>query len=1707
MARYRIFRLFALVLLLTLVLGACRSKEEEPTDPVPTAASKGDDPVITEPAVTKVSEPPSPATPETTAGRSVVYDWAPQLVYSSPTQGEEVMLDGAITLRFDQPMDQGSVESALRVSPLGKIAPVRGSIVWPKVDTLIFTPEDQLEREQAYEVSVADTALANTGQALVEPVNLVLETVGYLDVSQEIPASGTRNVQTDAAITVVFNRPVVPLVSTGQQGDLPQPLLFEPVVDGQGEWVSTSIYRFLPEEPLAGATNYQVTVQAGLQDITGGELAADHLWRFSTVPPSVVSTTPGPDESGVDPTRPITITFNMPMDRNSTIAAISLRPVVDLSPVWSDNDRVLTWVPGTSLALETPYTLEIGTSARSANGQASLDRSYNILFTTVPYPAIVGTSPTNGAEAEQFQRGVSISFASPMDLDSLEDKVVITPAPGDTSYYYNEYNNSLYIDAEMERSTEYVVTVPGSAADPFGNTLGEDYTWRFRTADYDPLVSMNLPDWISQFSTSHPSDVDLIYRNVSLIDARLYGAGLPTGVLVQRQTNEFLPTSEVLREWSIPVEKNPETANLLTLNLADGDVLPTGVYFLQVDAPEIRQDQGYWQNQENLIVVGDTNLIIKEMFDRVYVWATTLADGLPAAGHNLTLFDEAGNQIGTAVSDENGFADFPYQPNEEYLPGVLVVSNSPGQTGFGVGGSLWSDNVTPWQFGLDSAYGDEFERFAYLYTDRPIYRPGDTVHFRGIVRDTNYGRYPLPTADSVTLGLEFVTNYETLDYQFQTTLDDNGEFNGAYIIPEDAPLGSYRFYFQDQDLQADRQFTVAQYRKPEFQVEIIPDTGQTLRGDTVDVAIEASYFFGAPATDLAVNWSVTEMEYNLDVEGPYYDFGDRANFFYEPGGRFNFGLGQPFGQYVLGGEGITDADGRLEIQLPANLLAEAGPGSRLVTVEASITDVSNFPISARSDIVFHAADTYVGVTPATSFGTVDRSLEVDLKTVGWDGVAVGNSNVEVVFYQREWVPTRAKEFGQYYTRWDVNDTEVERRQVRTDEIGKGQATFTPTEGGIYLAVATVSDGSGRTQTSSTMMWVADSRYGGWRNDPTEKRMDLVVDKQEYSPGDVARVLVQSPFEGPVEAWLTVERGSLIEQHLITLDTNSDLLEIPISTDYAPNVFLTVHAVKGVDDTNLYADMRLGMVELVVSPEQLGINLDITPESELYKPGDTAVFDILATDHLGRPLQANLSLALVDLAVLTLKADNAPEIIDAFYARQPIRSQTGSGLIVSGEGLEVEIPDVVLGRGGGGGGDVEAARSFALVEEDDVRKDFPDTAYWDPKITTDVTGRASAEIPLPDSVTTWQLSSKGVSDFASTGETLVGQDSVKIISTLPLLIRPVTPRFFRVGDTMQLGAVIQNNTADLLEVTAELEAIGLTMLDRSKQTVAVPAGGNRLVRWGVTVDDVSLADLTFRAEAGEYRDATKPTFGIAPDQLIPVVRYTGEDIVGTSGVLDEAGRRVEAILLPPDVDVRQGAVNIQLTPSLGGVLIEALDSINNLDNQPDCAHTIAQRLLPNAATLAAIQDLGLEEPALATELNQRIREDVVQIGKLQKGNGGWGWCYSEKSDPNLSATVLLSLAKAADVGYPSNERSIRLAANYLERQLADVGRLNNMSDANRQAFFLYVLAEWEATELADLESLFNEHRALLDPYAKALLTSGLPTTWWKSAPAGPAGRFE
>ncbi len=450
--------------------------------------------------------------------------------------------------------------------------------------------------------------------------------------------------------------PVVPLISSDQQANLPQPLLIDPPVDGQGSWVSTSIYRFEPgSEGFAGATTYRVTVDDTLTDLSGAMLPSGVSWQFTTESPTVLMIQPANGSMMVPPTRPISITFNMPMDQASTEAAVSLQPAAAVSYDWQENDQLLVLTPADMLQLETSYKLDIAQTARSANGQAGLDDASSSSFTIIPFPAVARTTPANGTTADSWQRGVDIQFASPMDPSTLEDRIRIEPQPDEVNYIYNEWidetnpGNSdidLWLDFELLYNTEYTITVPGDAADPYGNTLGEDYTWRFSMPGHTPVVSFNLPEPLSQISTSFPSDVEVVHRNVSELEIALYDLGLPLEQLGQMYASDQIALPQPLRTWTVPVDTPYEEIGVTPVSLADGGVLPVGVYYLTVSAPEIVGDTQYWQNQRHTLVVADTNLVVKEMPEEVHVWATDLENGQPVGGLNLTLYSREGSELG-----------------------------------------------------------------------------------------------------------------------------------------------------------------------------------------------------------------------------------------------------------------------------------------------------------------------------------------------------------------------------------------------------------------------------------------------------------------------------------------------------------------------------------------------------------------------------------------------------------------------------------------------------------------------------------------------------------------------------------------------------------------------------------------------------------------------------------------------------------------------------------------------------------------------------------------------------------------------------------------------------------------------------------------------------------------------------------------------------
>jgi len=1732
----------------------------------------------------------------------------PQVIDTLPQAGEELALDGAVTFYFDEPMDPASAEAAFSVTP-----DVPGALSWPDAATLRFTPSAELARATEYVFRIDPTAESGQGAALAEPFELRLRTVGYLEVAQTLPAPDSTAVDTDSVITVIFNRPVVPLIAAEDMASLPQPLTLDPPVAGKGEWLNTSIYLFTPDEALRGGTEYTATVKAGLQDVTGGVLAEDYTWSFTTLPPDVLEISPADGSDGVLLEAPIVVTFSQAMNPQAVEnGGVVVRYLGDSSlaaddparpepqPVagttqWSDDFRTLTFKPDELLELGARYDVQVDAEkALSATG-APLRESASSNFTTLPYPSIVGTSPEDGETDASPWGGFTITFSGPMDLDSLEDKVIIEPKPWrDYDTYFYDYNNSYTLSFDTEPSTEYTITILPGMQDRYGNEIAQGLVVNYVTAPYTPDLTIQAPGRVGMYSADNPSTrVFVTFRNISGLRLDLWNLSLRrlaelSGPNSWELWDTFTPRPEdLLRRWAIDVSspqdalryellyisdqgpsgitnvqclgapqprvmvgdvvvvsradprplnvrQDPNLAARVITQVSPGDTmqitdgprceggylwwqvrldnditgwvaegsqgnyfieplaagpqdpnapalvegenppaLTPSAYYLEIEAPEV---SAYRDGPErHVLLVQSDNITLKYSADRVLAWVTDMATGAPVAGVPVIFYDQDFSPLARVATDADGLAITTMPRMTDLYQTVYASVQAEGHFGFAV--SSWADGMDPWQFDIPADFQPE-DFTVYLYTDRPIYRPGQPVYFKGILRNRDDATYTLP--DQMTVPVEVIDDRGETIWQGDLPVTPQGSFSGQVTLADDAPLG---FYLVQVDTGSNVRdsfsvgFSVAEYRAPEFQVQVTPAVDQVAQGDTIQVMVEARYFFGGAVSNAAVHYSVLAQDFYFNYSGDapgFWSFRDENYDFYAPE---YYG---PNGGVIAEGEATTDAQGRFLVELAADLGEEVE--SQTYTVEVTVTDESDQLVAGRAQVVVHQGLVYVGLQPEEYVGRAGQENAINVLTVDWDSQPAAGQEVTYEVVERRWYSVQEEDdFGRTTWTWGVKELPVEGASgaVTTDADGRAQITFTPPNGGVFKVYASTTDARGNIVRSSAFMWVSGEEFINWRQE-NSNRIQLIADKDEYKVGETAEILIPSPWQGDAYALITVERGDLLTQEVLRLTTNSTVYQLPIAPDFAPNVFVSVVLVKGVDENNPTAAFRMGVAELLVDTSRLVLNLDVssnvdTAAGGFAGPGDTVEYTLTATDWQGTPVPgAEIGVGVTDLAVLSIADPNSMPLLPFFYSEMGISVRTASPLTISVDQATQVIIDTIKGGGGGYG-------EGGLFE---VRQEFVDTPLWAPSLVTDANGQATVSLTLPDNLTTWRLDARAVTT-GEDGPMLVGQTTFDLLSTKPVLVRPVTPRFFVMGDTSTLAAVVNNNTDEDLSTVVSLQGVGFRVADGVdlSQTVTIPAQGRARVNWPITILDVSQVDATFFANAGDgqYTDASKPI--VSQGQPLPVYKYEVQETVGTAGALAEGGSRTEAIALPRRFDVSQGEVTVRVDRSLASATVDALDWLRNFPHA--CIEQIVSAFLPNAVTSRALDALGVDNAALRGHLETEVNFALQRLYAQQKVDGGWGWFPQDPSDPVVTAYALIGLVEAQQAGFDVDADVLSRATAFVRDSLRTIRPQDEQWQLNRQAFLLYALARAGEGEVQRAVRLFDE-RENMSLYAKAYL---------------------
>ncbi|MBX7213447.1 MAG: Ig-like domain-containing protein [Thermoflexales bacterium] len=1682
------------------------------------------------PAGSRVSTPvappaPMPEPPRLNLPYSPVSGDAARVLDQLPAAGERLTPGSAITLTFDRAMNTASVEAAFKTQPA-----TAGSFVWSDGGRkVVFKPAETTPASGVIDVGVAQSARAADGAPLREPFIARYRMRDPLQVAQVIPADGTTDVTPEVPVTILFNRPVVPLtvVSRGVGApELPRPLTIEPAIEGTTEWVNTSILVFRPARPLPGGTQFRLTLDGALKDVDGNPIAGAFSWSFSTAAPRVLSVSPDPQATTPVPVDSvIRVRFNQDVDAESARAAFALQDarggtVAGTASVLS---ATLTFTPTARLDFDAAYTVKVAAGIKSASGGLGSREQWVSGFKTYPRPRVKGTSPQNGQKDAYPYGGITIQFTAPVDPASVWARLRFSPAISLTRAFsgYNEYNNSFYVQAALSPSSDYTVELLPGVSDRWGNTIAELTRFTFSTAALPPAASLNIGGLPASFDAHLPVRVTASSNNVSVLNLAL--RAISSDELLSLSGRGFdmqtKPPGTPVRQWQVKPEGalNQVSRTIITLGEGDGRLKP-GTYLLTMSAPELEKaNRG--APFFAVFFVTEINLTAKFGSDEGLVWATDLKTGKPLADVALqTVTERYDPRGGTTTFDvtrsttgKDGVARFPLNTDAQARGASWVLSAQP----FGIVLANSSGGIAPYDFGLSYDRGNGGGQvMGHLYTDRAIYRPGQTVRMRGVLRNDDDGRYsPLAANQSV-----IVAAFGPRGQLMNTTLklDDQGGFDAELVLPTDVALGQVSVSVQhNQDQVATAAFQISAYRAPEYEVTVTPARPAYARGETLEANLAAAYLAGGGLANTRMRWNIVATsatfsppqldQYSFaDADSPWHPYPMRM-----AGPTVLRPLPAGNRLVIASGDSSTDGAGVLTLRVPISAEirgADSTPmlGPLSFSIEGNATGADGQSIAGRSSVLIHPAALYVGVSSPGTIVRAGKPIEAGLVVVDWDGKRLAGQSVEAVLVQRAWKSHYDEEAGRW--RSDVIDTPLMTKTVTSDANGEATATFTTDLSGALRIVARARDAQGRLAQSSRFVFVVGDLAASWLRDDSD-RINLVANKAEYVAGDTAEILIPSPFAEDHFALVTIERGRMYSHEVIQVHGGTALYRLPITDAHAPNIYVSVVLIKPLTGAGErvadQADFKVGLVELTVKPVAQTLNINITADPALAQPGAQVSYEIRITDALGAPVAARFSLDVVDKGVLNLRPREANAIVNAFYGPRGDGVGTATTLSWSMNRRMAEEQQAAADAKGMGAAGAEPPRPAATgapaaapalgaraataesnysvqdaADDAPIRETFADTAFWKADGQTNADGVARVTVTLPDNLTTWVVRAVAIDE-----KTRVGERQTDTVATRPVLIRPVTPRFLVVGDLVELAAVVQNNTASTVSARVWLaESAGLALQTPAELTVEVPANGEATATWRARVQDVSQVDLLFRVAAGANGDASRPRLSTAPNRGIKVLRYSAGEIVGTAGALDAGGVRTEKIVLPKLLDDTQGTLSLRLDHSLIAATEAGFQVVEEYPYEG--SEGVASRLMANVLSYQLLAQFPRPGDAQA-RLKEVIPAAIAKLATQQHADGGWGWYREGETNAHTTLWVGFALMRARQAGFAVNAPMLDRGLAYARQIVRATNTLRGPWAFNQQAYALYVLAEAGTPDKTRVNELYDA-RDNLGVYGRALL---------------------
>jgi alpha-2-macroglobulin len=1395
-------------------------------------------------------------------------------------------------------------------------------------------------------------------------------------------------------IYAVFSQSIVPLTKLGDPMTSSNIMKIEPDVKGIYRWYGTKLLSFEPTEALSPQREYKVTISNDVRSLGGKRITGDREFKFTTERLKILSYSPDYNDVPLPDAKKIKLVFSYPVNYDTVKKYIRIRSNnknydFRILPFPKD-DKTSEEMKKMTLNMEVnegfkensdvEIILEKGLKSEEnfvGTGE-EIKKTFHTL-TPFKYVSYDTYSYEFYDEANYGTNPVYLTFSHPLDKNSVIQSISTSIKNSNLKDNIQVWDRMIKISGlPVTYNSQYRITLLQNIKDIYGRNLSQDVN-----------LDIDVPDAASYYYVPNTGE-------------KMLEAGFPPKIIFEIQNvNEG--------SWKIGTINNPYmNGDYSGLSPYDFSRYRKNMkYFQTVDLlPYLNKDgKGFvgisWDFFYKSKQYGDKNYVKREYkndlelqvtdlgvtmrygYNRIIVMVASLSKGNMIQDAKVSL-KNTGFISKEARTDKNGIAIINLSPNEygdlfrykyedrENRPRIRVekgtdkIEFAPNNT----------HNV--YSFGIYEADSPDqilVERpQTFIFTDRGVYKPGETVTYRGIDKNLYLGNYSDYKGN-------FNISVQGGDYDAKPFFTDSGKttesggFYGSFKIPETLDPGYYNIRYSRGKYSWDAGFQVANFRRLNFQVNINKPDIEYYKNDTITTTLNASYLSGGAMGGASYDYYWIRKPYYFVPEGNNWSSYRFGKYDYDGMENLTSGKGQ------LGGTGSAvlkqDAKGDMKKGLPY-----------MYTVFANVTDIDRQAVGASKSVIVHPSSFYAGLKFSSSSGwwstfvTKGSSTNVDYALVRPDGTAFNAAsgetmNVKVILV--EWKTVQQKGvYDRINTVYDKVET-VESESNINLKNSTGSFSIKPEKSGEYILRVEAKDNKDRVTLTEFDFYSTGSDWVKWGGENADN-INLITDRSSYKPGESVKLMVQSPL--PKGKYLvTIEREGIFEEKFIELNGSANLIDIPVKDEYIPVFYISICSFSSRTEAppKSYGAPDLGkpkgyfgIVKVAVSPDNKEIKLEIASSQKSYKPGEEAEVVIRATKD-GKPMpKTEITFLAVDRGVLDLINYHIPDPIKFFY--DEYKFPLG---VLGADSRSLLIDPVTYEMKNLQGGDSEDSKM-------NTRKDFSPTAVFKPYLVTDNDGFVTVKFKLPDTLTTYRCTAIAVN------RNNFGIKENEILVKNPINVRMALPRKLRLRDTTFAGVIVTNLDKNEHEVNVSIESDILTVEGDKTKSVKLPPSSIAEVPFKIVALKDGVAKVTFTTKSDILNEKL--------EDKITVEKPINKEAFSTIG--NVSATKDEGLIIPSNVMEGYGGLTLRLNSTRINTLS---DSFNYLFEYPYlCLEQRSSKIFP----LVVFGDVAKNFIG-NVDIKSTVEKELAEWAKYQFPDGGFPYWPEWDTRSNLYISIKIA----------------------------------------------------------------------------------------------------